>query len=586
MMKRFILILLTVAAIPSIVGAQNIFDCSSGFSTSGSCGASRSAGTEAFWNSSGTLTGSAATLFATGETHNVSSLNYQTAVNDQAFKSTFTFMPDGQNIAFFINNNTNCPQGGGCGRVFNGGAGCEAGIFQSFGTAPTSANNIFSLEFDSYSALTENGPFTYSSAQIYQQNQTPCTASGGNNFWETNKISTSPIAMNSPASKQNSCLQTHSGTCDTYSATIIATGTNLTLNLYDVTAGGTCSPVKSSTCFTYTWNDVNVPALVDGTTGFVGIAGATGLTNSWPLNVVGFSYTVLSAAATPTCSLGSGTYGSTQSVTCSDSSPDSTICYNFVGSPYTDGNGNCPNGTEYTGSISVAAGQTLYLVAGSGSTEYGDSTVGSYTYNISGTTAQPTFSLSTAAYQGNQTVIISDATPGTTIYYTTDGSTPTTSSSVYSTPLTISSNTTLKAIGNASSASTSAVSSATYTINPFAGQAPANSPTFSTPPGTYPATQRVTLASTTPGSYICYTLAASPPSILPQPNNMGGCQSGTLYSGTVSISSSQTLYAIAGTTYKSNPSSLVQGLYTIGTSTAGPAPAPPTDVQGSVVSSE
>jgi hypothetical protein len=584
-MKKFILILLTVAAIPSIAGAQSIFNCSSGFSTSGSCGASPSARTEAFWNSSGTLTGSAATLLTTGEVHRVFSLNYQTAVNDQAFKSTFNFMPDGQNISFFITNNTNT-NAGGAGQGFNSGAGCEAGIYQAFAAEPTSPNNIFALELDSYSPLTENGSFTNSSAQIYQTNQSPCLPNDtGPHYWPTNKISTSPIAMDSPASRQNTCLETNSGTCDTYSATIIATGTNLTLNLYDVTAGGTCSPVKSSTCFTYTWNGVNVPALVDGTTGYVGIVGATGLPNSWPLNVVGFSYTVLSAADTPTCSLGSGTYGSTQSVTCSDSSPDSTICYNFVGSPYTDGNGNCPNGTEYTQSISVAAGQTLYLVAGSGSTAYGDSTVGSYTYNITGTTAQPTFSLSTAAYQGNQTVIISDATSRATIYYTTDGSMPTTSSSVYSTPLTISSNTTLKAIGSASGTS-SAVSSATYTINPFAGQAPANSPTFSPPPETYSATQSVTLASTTPGSYICYTLAASPPSILPQPNNMGGCQSGTLYSGPVSVSSSQTLYAIAGTTFMSNPSSLVQGAYTIGTSTGGQTPAPPTNVQGSAVPSE
>ena len=46
-------------------------------------------------------------------------------------------------------------------------------------------------------------------------------------------------------------------TGDTYSATLIYNGTNLALNLYDVTAGGSC---PGSSCFTYTWNDVNIPS--------------------------------------------------------------------------------------------------------------------------------------------------------------------------------------------------------------------------------------------------------------------------------------------------------------------------------------
>ena len=80
--------------------------------------------------------------------------------------------------------------------------------------------------------------------------------------------------------------------------------------------------------------------------------------------------------------------------------------------------------------------------------------------------ATPTFSLAAGNYTVAQSVTISDATVGATIYYTIDGTTPTTSSSVFSGSISVSSSETLEAIATASGYSTSAVATAAYTITP------------------------------------------------------------------------------------------------------------------------
>jgi hypothetical protein len=83
---------------------------------------------------------------------------------------------------------------------------------------------------------------------------------------------------------------------------------------------------------------------------------------------------------------------------------------------------------------------------------------------VTPTAATPTFSPVGASYSSAQMVSLSGSTAGA-IYYTTDGSTPTTSSSKYSTALPISSSTTIQAIATASGYINSAVGSATYIIS-------------------------------------------------------------------------------------------------------------------------
>ena len=100
----------------------------------------------------------------------------------------------------------------------------------------------------------------------------------------------------------------------------------------------------------------------------------------------------------------------------------------------------------------------------------------SVTYNNDGggsTCATPTFSPAAGTYCGSQTVTISSSTSGSTIYYTTDGTTPTTSSShgtagAAKASVTVSSTQTLKAIAVKDGLTNSTAASASYTINNIA----------------------------------------------------------------------------------------------------------------------
>jgi hypothetical protein len=91
----------------------------------------------------------------------------------------------------------------------------------------------------------------------------------------------------------------------------------------------------------------------------------------------------------------------------------------------------------------------------------------------SGTVSDPSTSPGAGTYQDVVAVTLSDATVGATICYTTDGSTPAASTpgtcstgTAYSSPVSLTTTTTLKALGTLSGYTNSGVVSATYTIVP------------------------------------------------------------------------------------------------------------------------
>jgi hypothetical protein len=161
------------------------------------------------------------------------------------------------------------------------------------------------------------------------------------------------------------------------------------------------------------------------------------------------------SAASPMFSPVAGTYPTTQTVTMSTTTASATIYYT------TNGTTPTTSSTVYSSPITVSSTETVKAIAAASG--LANSFVSSAAYTIGTMAATPTFSPAGGTYPSAQMVSINTTTPSAIIYYTTNGATPTTSSAVYSSPITASSTETIKAIAAASGYSISAVGSATYT---------------------------------------------------------------------------------------------------------------------------
>jgi N-acetyl-beta-hexosaminidase len=171
-----------------------------------------------------------------------------------------------------------------------------------------------------------------------------------------------------------------------------------------------------------------------------------------------------------------------------------------------------------------------------------DSNTASAVYTIQLTA--PTFSPAAGTYTGSATVTLSDATSGATIYYTTDGSTPTPSSTVYAAAISVTKSTTIRAMAVASGMVNSAVASARYTVR-------VPRPRFSPPPGTYIGPVTVTLSDATGGAVIHYTTDGTTPTA-----------ASPIYSAPISVTVNTTIKAIATASGMAN-SAVASAVYTI-----------------------
>ena len=136
--------------------------------------------------------------------------------------------------------------------------------------------------------------------------------------------------------------------------------------------------------------------------------------------------------------------------------------YSFDGKQYSAVNTktDCAPNTEYTGYVRIPETDTQKASAVTSSTQTAPKL----------TVAAPVFkSDGTTSFRGTQTVEISCATPGASIYYTTDGTTPTSTGTIYSGAISLTSTTTIKAIAVKADMNDSAVAAATFTRRSSSG---------------------------------------------------------------------------------------------------------------------
>jgi hypothetical protein len=214
------------------------------------------------------------------------------------------------------------------------------------------------------------------------------------------------------------------------------------------TTDGT-APTTSSTVYTGSLT-------VGATETLRAIAVATGYAQS---PVASTTYAInLPAVPAPTFVPLPGTFSSSQTVMLQDAARGATIHYTL------DGSAPTANSPTYTRSLIVSSSETIQAVAfGKG---YSPGPVASGTYMIKLLPAAvPTYSPAGGSYVGSQYVTISDSTARAKIYYTTDGSTPTVNSKVYTGSFKVSASELVNAIAVANGYVASGVGTANYTIS-------------------------------------------------------------------------------------------------------------------------
>jgi N-acetylneuraminic acid mutarotase len=377
------------------------------------------------------------------------------------------------------------------------------GVYGTLGTP--AAGNVPGGRFTAVSWADNSGNFW-----LFGGYGADANGSGGylDDLWEFDPSTNQWAWMGGSISADSNCIQANGDTLCGQSGVFGSLGTPAAGNI----------PGGREYC-TANWTDSNGNFWLFGGWNYDAIGNLGYLNDLWKYKPA----TALPATATPTFSVAAGTYTAVQSVTISDTTTNATIYYT------TDGTTPKKSSTAYSGPIPVSSTETIKAIAAAGG--YSTSVVATAAYTINLPQADtPTFNVAPGTYTAPQTVTINDATAGATIYYTTDGTTPTINSSAYSTSITVSASETIEAIAVASGYTQSAVASAGYTIN----LPQVSTPNISAAAGTYTAAQTVILTDATPAATIYYTTDGTTPTT-----------TSSVYSGPIVVSTTETLEAMA-----------------------------------------
>ena len=250
--------------------------------------------------------------------------------------------------------------------------------------------------------------------------------------------------------------------------------------------GGSHTLAVTSAGVVWVWGANAQRQLGDGTT----------VSQTSPLSISDENYAW--KVATPTFSVASGTYASTQTVTVSDATASAEIHYT------TNGADPLVTDTQVTSGGTVSITQNTTLKARAFKTGRPTSNLASAVYVLQ--VATPSITPATGTYTSAQTVTMSDTTSGASIRYTLDGTTPTDLSTLYSAPFSVGTSTVVTAAGFKTNWTPSSPLVRTYTMN--FGVAPA--PTLSPTAGTYVGSVAVTMTAIS-GATIRYTTDGSTP---------------------------------------------------------------------------
>jgi len=202
------------------------------------------------------------------------------------------------------------------------------------------------------------------------------------------------------------------------------------------------------------------------------------------------------AVPRPTYSPTPTTYTTPVTVTMSDSMNGAVIYYT------TDGTVPTRNSPVYTSPVTVTTSTSFQAIGTYPGMPQSDIAYATYSINLR-TAPAPLFAPPPSTYTSSQSVTLSN-TAHLPMYYTLDGSNPTANSAPYAAPISVTKNTTIKAITAAYGYHDSSVSTGNYYI-----QAP--NPTFTPSSGTYYNPVSVTISDTISGATIYYTTDGSAP---------------------------------------------------------------------------